>query len=114
MTRTNIADVREIYDPDDADDASIQAHIDAAAVLVDDIAAAGNLTTGRLETIERYVAAHFIQLQFPRLKSEEVGSHVERYQTDNTYLDTAIMLDTTNTLDQDAPAEANVYVPEGR
>lgn len=113
MTRVNINDIREIYDAD-ISDASIDAHIAAASELVDDVEEAGNLTESRLATIEKYVTAHFVALQAPRLDSEEVGSHVERYERSHTYMDMAMQLDTTNRLDKDAPKEANVYVPEGR
>lgn len=116
MSRTSVSAVKDIYDVqnDSVTDASIQAHIDAASELVDEIEANGDLPSSRLETIEQYLAAHLLSLQSPRLDSETIGSNELDYEHSSTYLETAKMLDSTDTLDTETEEQANIYVPEGR
>jgi hypothetical protein len=113
MARVTATDVEDIYDTD-LPSASLDAHIEAATALVDDVAANGSVSASRLATIEKYVAAHFISLQDPRVEDEAIGSAEWSYETETTYMQLAMQLDPTNTLDPDAGATPTVYVPEGR
>lgn len=97
MPRITASDVQDIYDTD-LGTGPIDAHIDAATELVDDIEAAGDVSSSRLAQIETYVAAHFVALQDPRVESETLGSGKWDYDTDTRYLDMAIRLDPTDTL----------------
>lgn len=77
----------------------IEAFIDDASAVVDDIAAADTtITTAKLTLIEKYLACHFVTLRDPRIRSGEFGDTSETYQRDTKvteYLKAAMGLDPT-------------------
>lgn len=114
--RTDAASVKEIFETS-LSDGAIKAHINAAAAVVDDIAAADSSVSGtRLELIETYVAAHFASTQDPRESQASVGDADFRYRgpSDTTqYWETATSLDPTGVL-AGGTTQVDVEVLEGR
>lgn len=114
MARTTAADVADIYDTE-VDTASLEAHIEAASALVDDVAETdSSVTEDRLALIETYVAAHFVSLQDPRVTDETIASASWTYDTQTSYMDMAIQLDPTGVLDPEVSTGAGFHVLDSR
>ena len=98
------ADVRAIIDTGLAD-AAVTVALDAATILVRDHAEIAALPADTVDAIIRYLAAHFITVQSPRVASRGLGRANESYQgqtqmnlKSSFYGQTAMMLDSTGTL----------------
>lgn len=114
-TRTTATEVQEIFDTDLTTE-QLNAHINAAAAIVDDVDAASDVSDQRLALIEKNVAAHFASSQDPRTSSEAIGDAQFDYQgPDETtqYWETATALDPTGRLAGDS-VQVGIDVAETR
>ena len=104
--RTTPPLVAEIIEVDE--DISLDPFITTASALVDDVASAdtnGDLTSDRLELIERWLSAHFYAMRDPRFVFERAGPVSATYQSKidlnlalTHYGQQAMVLDTTGAL----------------
>lgn len=108
MPRTNKSDVKDIVDTE-LNDSSIDAWIEMANDLADDISVNGSINTNRLTRIEKLLSAHFIRLQEPGVETESVKDASFDFTGDfgmdlnmTRYGQAAKRLDTTGTLSQNA------------
>lgn len=106
--RITAADVQEIFDTA-AEAGVINAFINTAHTFIEANMSGSNLGDAILTEIEKYLAAHFLALRDPRLKSESIaGEYSATYQTgkpgdgllSTDYGQTAVALDTSGTLDR--------------
>jgi hypothetical protein len=107
MPRVSATQVKVIIETTLADSV-VEACIDTATVIVDDIAAAdATVSSERLTLLEKWLAAHFVAIREPRTQSEGVaGGGNESFQTFKTdlglastqYGQQAIALDPTGIL----------------
>ena len=100
----SVTDVRTIF-PTSLPDPAIQAALDSAALMYRDRIGGGIADAQTRNEIIRYLAAHFLTLQSPRVASRSVGRTSESYQGQTTtglssshYGQQAQMLDTTGAL----------------
>jgi hypothetical protein len=104
MARVNVTQVKDIISTS-LSDASIKACITAANILVDE--KISGLGEDQLKEIERWLAAHFVAVQDPKVVSEKIGSASATYEATKlgemlratSYGQQAILLDTTGTLE---------------
>lgn len=97
MARVTEAEVTAIIDTD-LTSAQVQAFIDDASGWIDDNLADAGLFDATLKRIEKYLAAHFITLRDPRIRSGTIGDVSETYQRDTQvteYLKAAAGMDPT-------------------
>lgn len=121
MNRTNAQDVAQIFDTslDDGAGQELEAWIEIAHEIVDDIAAADpSLSSTRLEQIEKLLAAHLASTQDQRHARDSGASRSVSYQgetgmgIDGTkYGQQAKALDPTGTLANMGKPAASVGVP---
>lgn len=92
--------------------AQIEAFIEDAHVVVDDIAAKDStIPAAKLTLIEKYLACHLVTLRDPRLTKGVLADVQETYQRDaemTEYLKAAIALDPTGTI-EDAFTDRPVF-----
>jgi hypothetical protein len=101
--RTTEAAVRKLIETDLTD---ISPFMEAAATIVDDIASANSVSESRLELIERWLSAHYIEIRDPRAGSESAGGVSQSfamgsramYFESTFYGQQAMLFDTTGTL----------------
>jgi hypothetical protein len=108
MMRTNITEVKTLLGTStEASDATIEAYITAANVMVSGMLQPTSLSDSTLTEIEKHIAVHFIVLYLERIAKREKAGEVEvEYYGDYSmnglqstpYGQTAIMLDLTGTL----------------
>lgn len=106
MARTTAAQVRDVLGDnyDHANAPSLQPFIDAATVVVDDVAecaaAAGyDYTAARLELIERWYAAHLYTRRDPTYKARTTAAASGAFNTTGKeFLEAAIALDPASCL----------------
>jgi len=117
MTRVTNTEVAEIFDTD-LSTGSLDAWIDIAHEITDDVDGAGSLTDTRLKQIEKMLAAHYASTQDPRLnsasaetKSADYGKN-EDYSTD--YMAAAVSLDPTGVVANLNKQTATLSVPDSR
>lgn len=92
----------------------LEQHIMAANAKVNDISKKDpSITEEKLGLIELYTAAHFATVQDPQVSSESIGSASWGYSL-TEYLEIAISLDPTGTLDPDGSDPADIHVFDGR
>lgn len=100
--RTTEAAVRKLIETD----VDMSPFMEAASVIVDDIAAANTVSDSRLELIERWLSAHFIEIRDPRPSSESAGGVSQSFAMGSRgmyfeltfYGQQAMLLDSTGTL----------------
>ena len=103
--RTSEVEVRQIIDTGLSD---IDIFITTASMFVDNyLADKTGLTDANLTLIERYLAAHFLSVQDPRVKAERIDIISQTYTNEygkglngTAYGQTAVLLDHTGTLGQ--------------
>lgn len=101
--RTTEAAVRKLIETDLTD---VSPFMEAASVIVDDIASANTVSGSRLELIERWLSAHFIEVKDPRASSESAGGVSQSFAMGSRgmyfeltfYGQQAMLLDSTGTL----------------
>lgn len=106
MARTNVDDVKAILDDTALTDPQITEYISSANVFVTASLSGKGLTDALLAEIERWVTAHFITITRERMakEAEAGGARIEyigKYGeglASTPYGQTAISLDTSNTL----------------
>lgn len=121
MARTTASAVTTVFDTD-LTTAQVNAWIEIANELVDDIAAAdSSIDSTRLTQIEKLLACHFAAAQDPRLADYRVGDAAGTYQGDTgmhinstTYGQQASMLDPTGTLADQGKRKASVSVVDAK
>ena len=109
MARTNVTDVRVIIDTD-LTDGIIEAFIGDANLLVTAILGSSDLSSGLLESIEKWLTAHFISMSRDRQSQEEEAKDASIKYTGKTdmgldatfYGQTALSLDTSGLLKESA------------
>lgn len=119
MPRTNKSDVRDIFDTN-IDDDSLDAWIEIANELVDDIANAdSSIDSTRLTKIEKLLSAHFASTEEPLVEEDSIGDSSATYQGEwgmnlrsTDYGQSAIVLDPTTTLSTLGKPSATVGVPD--
>ena len=117
MARTNTSDVDDILDTT-LDTTALQAYIDAASDVVDDIAANNsNISSGRLERIEKFYAAHLATAQDPRASSLSGANRSVSYESgdsdrQSSYFEVANSLDPTGILMEKQKPTATLSVPD--
>ena len=81
MTRpVSPAQIRDLIETA-LDDATLQVFANDSHVIVSEtIPSSAGVSEGRLEIIEKYLAAHFTALRDPRLTSEHVGPATSSYE----------------------------------
>lgn len=118
-TRVAPPEVRDIFDTDLTND-ELSAYINMAAEIVDVIVEedVNNTLSGRrLKLIELNLSAHYATTRDPRVSREKIGDAQFDYRgpKDTTlYWETALGLDTTNTLSRDNKPSANISVLNSR
>lgn len=102
--RVTDAEVREIIDIDPLI-TNIAPFITIANLMVTDKLGASGLSAEMLKEIERWLAAHFVAMRDPRVKSESIGGITTSYQgttgeglKSTLYGQQAVLMDTTGTL----------------
>lgn len=111
--RVTAQEVRDITDTDLESDV-IERHILAANSRVNEIKENDpSIGEPKLEVIELYYAAHVLTTQDPQVSTEALGSGEWDYDL-TEYLEIAISLDPTGTLDPDEGDPANFHVFDGR
>lgn len=121
MARTNNSDLQDIFDTD-LSTTALDAWIEIANEIVDDIAAAdSSIDSTRLTKIEKLLAAHFAAAQDPRLAEYRVGDAQGTYQGEygmaingTVYGQQALMLDPTGVLGRVGKPKAGLTVPNAR
>lgn len=114
MPRTNATDVKEIFDTE-LTDPEVEAWIDVATELVDEIAEEdSSIDSTRLTLIEKLLAAHLTAAKDPRTERERVADVTLTYQGDTglliygtQYGQRAAMLDPTGLLAQQGKPQAD-------
>lgn len=102
--------------------AQLNAWIDMATVLVDDIADAdSSISDNRLEQIELALTRHFASAEDPRVASESLAAVEKEYQVNvgeglyqTVHGTQAAMLDPTGTLGETVKPGASIGVPDAR
>lgn len=104
MARVTEADVRAVIDTS-LDSASVTSLIDVASTTIDNLFADETVTEAVLTEIERWMAAHFIQLREQgNLRKEKLGDGEDEYLQggegfeSTTYGQTAVAMDPTGAL----------------
>lgn len=113
--RTTVEEVRMIIDTA-LEDAVITSFIQSASLFIDRVLSDSNLDDEALEDIERWITAHLIANTAERQAKEEgAGGAFIKYVGDfgmglksTTYGQTAIMLDTSDTLKALADGRKNI------
>lgn len=119
MARTNTTDVDEILDTS-LSTGALQAYVDAASDVVDDVAAKdSSISSGRLERIEKFYAAHLATAQDPRHSSQsrETASVSNEDRTTNAnanYKELAVSLDPTGVVSGAGKPAATLSVPDAK
>lgn len=72
MARTNVTDVKNIYDTD-LTDPQLQSFIDDASLIVDNVLRGQGLSTATLTAIEKYLSAHLASVRDPLALRENIG-----------------------------------------
>jgi len=117
MPRTNSTDVNEILDST-LDTGAIDAYIEVASDIVDDVAANdSSISSGRLERIERFLAAHYATSQDPRASSQSGESRSISYvdrENEGTasYYELATTLDPTGIIQEAQKPTATMSTPD--
>lgn len=103
MAYTTAAQVATIIEVDDTID--LDAFIDTAHELVEELCTDSGYTTTRLELIERWLSAHFYAIRDARIKLERAGPVAAHYQhelglnlADTMYGQQAMLIDTAGSL----------------
>lgn len=99
MTRTTLADVKEVVDTD-LSDSALNKFIDDAHVAVNDKIAPYTDDSDALEAVERYLAAHMATTKEPRVVSASHESVSFEYDEEEgqRYWHQAILMDPTGRL----------------
>lgn len=121
MARTTNSDVSEILDTS-LGTAALDAWIEIANTLVDDVAAADtSLTSTRLTQLETLVAAHLASTQDQRAASRSGASRSVTYQGETgmgfeatKYGQQALALDPTGTLAGSTKPTASISAPDAK
>jgi len=119
MARTDTTSVQEIFDTD-LDTASLDAWIDIANTVVDDVEGVdSSLSASRLEQIEKLLAAGYAAIQDPRITSTSRETASVNYQRDNTeypneYIASAVAVDPTGVIANQFKQTATLSVPDAR
>lgn len=79
MARTDIIKVKEIIDTG-LEDKQILAHITVANLMVDEHLLGEGYSANLLAEIERWLSAHFVAVQDPRISSQNIGDHNITYE----------------------------------
>ena len=116
--RTTATEVKEILDNSTLTDGQVNAYITTANLFVTNHLGSTTLDADTLADIERWIAAHTIVMTRERqAKKEEAGSAKIEYVGEfgmglrqTSYGQTAIMLDTTNTLNALADGKKNIKI----
>ena len=117
MARTNTSDVDTILDTS-LDSSALQAYIDVASDLVDDIASLdGSISSDRLTRIEKFYAAHLATAQDPRASSQNAGNRSVSYESSDSerqssYYEIAVNLDPTGLIQEQSKPKATMSVPD--
>lgn len=117
MSRNTPTELQEIFDTD-LSSSSLQAHLDAASALVDDL----NISdSSRAKLVEKYLAAHIASTQDQRVASTSRETASVNYQgetgnglSSTIYGQQAITLDPTGSLVQKTKPSASIGVPDSR
>lgn len=97
------------------DTASLQAHIDAAAFAVEDVADAdSSIADDQLKTLHLYLSAYYATAQEMRLSSQSGESRSLSYSSEDSsnYFEIAKRLDPTGTVASNAKPKATFSVPD--
>lgn len=114
MPRVTASEVQEILDTS-LDTTSLDAHIEAASLEVDDIEDTDpSLASDRLAAIEKYLAAHIATAQDQRASSQSGESRSVSYSEEmsSSFLETATRLDPTGTVGSGGKPAASFDVPD--
>lgn len=124
MARTTPSDVADIFntDLDASSGGPLEAWLDIANELVDDIADAdSSIDATRLTKIEKLLAAHLASTQDQRVERDSVADASATYQGETgmrinatVYGQQAAMLDPTGTLADQGKPKASIGVPDAR
>lgn len=96
--KVSTAEVRDRFDTS-LTDSQLQGFIDDAHLFITDLLGGKGLTEDRLQLIERYFAAGLAERRDPRAEQIRGAATSETLQQES-YLETALKLDTTGTLRQ--------------
>ena len=114
--RVTDAEVREIIDIDTSI-TNITPFITIANLMVTEKLGDSGLSAEMLKEIERWLAAHFVAMRDPRVKSESIGGITTSYQgttgeglKSTLYGQQAILMDTTGTLANVGMKKASIGV----